>query len=74
MDIQWKLDEDDNILDGFALENVIDTLDLYYGKCVIDEATVRRAVDNILSNQLQDMNFLLENNMDEIIKAVKGRG
>jgi hypothetical protein len=38
---------------------------------VIDEAVVKKTVKDMIEHQLQDLNFLVENNMKEIIKQVK---
>ena len=73
MDREWKLGEDihelDNLLDGFTFDCVITAL--YCGEKVIDEAAVNRVVKDILDSQIQDMRFLIENNMHEIIKRAK---
>jgi len=76
MDREWKLGVDlhetDSLLDGFTFESVITAL--YCGEPVIDESAVKRVVNDILKSQMQDLNCLLENNMNEIIKrAKKGR-
>ena len=73
MEKRWKLGVDvhelDNILDGFTFADVI--LALQCNGKVIDDNTVRRVIAEILEIALQDMNFLLDNNIDEIIKATK---
>ena len=73
--MEWKLDvdlnEQDNLLDGITFEQVI--LDLYAGERVIDENAVKKVVKRILDDRLESMNFLLKNNMDEIIKKAKVR-
>lgn len=73
--MEWKLDvdlnEQDNLLDGITFGQVI--LDLYAGERVIDENAVKKVVKRILDDRLESMNFLLKNNMDEIIKKAKVR-
>ena len=76
MEKVWKLgidlNECDNLLDGFTFEQVITAL--YCGEKIIDKKSVKRVIKEILESQLQDLNCLLENNMNEIIKrAKKGR-
>jgi len=76
MDRTWKLGVDlagyDNLLDGFTFGTVITAL--HCGEKVIDEKAVRKVVKEILDSQLQDLDFLIENNMDKIIaQAKKGR-
>lgn len=76
MDRQWKLGEDmyetDNILDGITFDHVI--LALHCGERVIDEKAVRRVVKEILEIQMQDFEYILNNNIDEIIaRAKRGR-
>jgi len=77
MDRQWKLGEDmhetDNILDGITFDDVI--LALHSGERVIDEKAVKRVVQDIMESQMQDFEYILNNNMNEIIKRAKdGRG
>ena len=76
MDRQWKLGEDmyetDNILDGITFNDVI--LALHSGERVIDEKAVRKVVKEILEIQMQDFEYILNNNIDEIIaRAKRGR-
>ena len=76
MDRQWKLGEDmhetDNILDGITFDDVI--LALHSGERVIDEKAVRRVVKEILEIQMQDFEYILNNNINEIIaRAKRGR-
>lgn len=76
MERQWKLGEDmhetDNILDGVTFDDVI--LALHSGERVIDEKAVRRVVKEILESQMQDFEYILNNNIDEIIaRAKRGR-
>ena len=73
MDRQWKLGEDmhetDNILDGITFDDVI--LVLHSGERVIDEKAVRRVVKEILEIQMQDFEYILNNNINEIIARAK---
>ena len=75
MEREWKLGEDlypeDNILDGITFDDLI----LAVHQCrVVHRATVQAELNQILSQQRQDMMFLLEKNMEVIIqKALEGR-
>ena len=75
MEREWKLGEDlypeDNILDGITYDDLI----LAVQQCrVVNRATVHAELNQILSQQRQDMMFLLEKNMEVIIqKALEGR-
>ena len=73
MDRQWKLGvnhcKHDNLLDGFTFDDVITALQC--NEPVIDEAAVRRTVKNMLELRMQDLEFLLKNNMKQIIKEAK---
>jgi len=73
MEREWKLgtdiDEYDDLLGGFTFESVITAL--YCGERVINEAAVNRVVKDILTSQMQDLDFLLKKNIDEIIKRAK---
>ena len=73
MDRQWKLGEDmyetDNILDGITFDDVI--LALHSGERIIDEKAVRRVVKEILEIQMQDFEYILNNNIKEIIARAK---
>ena len=72
----WKLGDDvlegDSVLDGFSFEDLATAL--YSNEPVIDEAAVRKTVKDIFDRQVEDMNFLIENNMEEIIHLAKGFG
>lgn len=73
MERRWKfgddLIEDDNLLDQVSFRDVI--LAVHYNCRVIDQAAVRKTVKEIQEQRVEDMEFLLERNMDEIIKAAK---
>lgn len=73
---QWKLGEDlstyDNILDAITFDEVIMTVHCNCRK--ITREAVQREFKNILEIRMQDMEYLLNNNIDEIIaKAKEGR-
>lgn len=76
MERQWQLGEDvsehDNLLDGFTFNQLI--VSLHSGSEKVTPAEVRKVVKDMLEIQLEDMWFLVDKNMDEIIKrAMKGR-
>ena len=62
----------DSLLDGFTFEEIIDTL--HCNEHEINEEAVRRVVNEILSENLTNMNELLDNNIQEIIKRAKAGG
>lgn len=68
---KWKLGRDlitsDTILDSVTFDNLIHRLKFSYRKEHINEYLVRREMQDILDRQFKDMEFLLENNMKEII-------
>lgn len=73
---QWKLGEDmhedDAIFDQITFNDII--LALHCGEIVIDEKAVIRVANRIIDERLQDFQYLIRNNMDEIIaEAKKGR-
>lgn len=76
MERNWRLGDDllssDCILDGLTFDDVI--LAAHHTKAVSPE-TVRENLKDVLEGRLEDMWFLVENNMDLIIgAALKGRG
>ena len=76
MDRKWKLGDDlyekDSLLDGFTFEQLI--IALHSGSRQIDRAEVLSVVKEIVEQNMTDLNFLVENNMDEIIeRAMEGR-
>ena len=76
MERNWRLGDDlipsDNILDGLTFDDLI--LATRHTSYVSPEA-VRRNLKDMLEGRLEDMWFLVENNMDIIIQAaLKGRG
>lgn len=73
---EWKLGNDlstsDNMLDGFTFDDVI--LAVHHNCREITPDQVRQQVHEILANRLEDLNYLLENNIEEIMQeARKGR-
>lgn len=75
MDRQWKLGEDlvevDNILDQITFDDVI--LALHHER-VINEQSLQSVVKDIMDQRMQDFEYLLANNVDEIIaRAKRGR-
>lgn len=72
----WKLGEDlhrdDCIFDPITFGELIDTVRCNCKK--IDEAAVEREMNRILDIRMQDMKFLLRNNLNSIAyAAIKGR-
>lgn len=73
---KWRLGEDldrgDNLLDGITFSEVITTV---HCNCKIVTAdAIRSEVKHILEIRMQDMKYLLENNIDVIAEeAMKGR-
>lgn len=77
MERQWKLGEDmhpsDCILDPITFEQII--IALHCNEKVIDEHTVLKVVREAMDSRVQDLHYLVTNNMQEIIaEAKKGRG
>lgn len=73
---KWKLGEDidrhDNLLDGISFDELILTVHCNCRKIIPEE--VEKELDRILEIRMQDMRYLLENNLHEIIEeAKKGR-
>lgn len=72
---QWRLHEDlitsDNMLDGFTFDDVILAL---HTCSTIDKPTAVQVVRDIISQRLQDLEFLFDKNIDIIMaEAKKGR-
>lgn len=75
-DRKWKLGEDlstyDNLLDGMTFDDLI--LAVHCNCRDITPAAVRKELMEIFAGRKQDMIYLLEMNMDEIMaEARKGR-
>lgn len=76
MDKKWRLHEDlntnDSLLDGLTFDDLI--LSAHHTSVVTPE-TVKENLRDMLEQRLEDMWFLVNNNMDIIIReALKGRG
>lgn len=73
---RWKLGEDidrhDNLLDSISFDELIVTV---HCNCrEITQEAVKKELNRILEIRMQDMKYLLEKNVDEIIaEAKKGR-
>ena len=77
MERPWKLGDDlfetDNLLDQVTFDDLI--LAVHCNSRVIDKQAVKRELHEIIESRFEDMNFLLERNLDEIICRAKiGRG
>lgn len=73
---QWKLGDDlsicDNLLDGLTFDDLI--LAVHCNCRSITPAAVRSELKEMLASRKQDLEFLLERNMKEIMaEARKGR-
>lgn len=73
---QWKLNEDmhksDCIFDPITFEDII--LAAHCNERVLDENAIKRVAREILESRLEDFEYLIQNNMNEIIaEAKKGR-
>lgn len=66
---RWKLGSDmltsDTILDPVTFDDLILALKCNYA--YIDETAVRTQMKEILDQRLEDVKYLIENNIDEII-------
>ena len=76
IDRKWKLGEDlstcDNLLDGMTFDDLI--LAVHCNCRDITPNAVRKELMEIIASRKQDMIYLLEMNMDEIMaEARKGR-
>lgn len=73
MDRAWKLGEDlipsDNILDGFTFDDII--LAVRCNFRTVDRAAVLKTAREYLEMRMEDYNFLLRNNLDQIVQIVK---
>ena len=68
----YDLAASDNLLDGITLDDVI--LAVHCNCKTIDRNAIRTQVQEILSQRLEDMNYLLDRNIDQIAEeARKGR-
>lgn len=73
MERSWKLGDDlvtsDNLLDGVTFDDLI--LAVHCNSREISRASVHAELSQILATRKQDMMFLVEKNMDAIIRAAK---
>ncbi len=73
MNRQWKLGDDlhqnDTVFDAIDFENII--LMMQCNEKVKDEEAVWRCFNEIIDSRMMDAKFLVENNIEEIIKASK---
>ena len=73
MDRAWKLGQDlipfDNILDGFTFDDII--LAVRCNCRTVDRAAVLKTAREIMEQRMYDYNYLLRNNLDEIVEIVK---
>lgn len=60
---------EDNLLDGLSFYDVI--LAAHCNCKTIDRNAIRTQVQEILSQRLEDMNYLLDRNIDKLVKIVK---
>lgn len=73
---QWKLGDDmhrdDAIFDEITFRHIIDAL--HCNERVVNENAVWGVVREMLDSRMQDFEYLIKNNMNEIIaEAMKGR-
>ena len=72
---EWKLGKDlttnDTIIDSVTFDDLIQRLKCYYRHGCLNEYLVRREMQDILDRQFKDVEFLLKNNMTEIIALAK---
>ena len=73
---QWKLNEDmhksDCIFDPITFEDII--LAAHCNEKILNENAIKRVAREILESRLQDFEYLIDNNINEIIaEAKKGR-
>lgn len=77
MERVWKLGDDlgrtDSILDGVTFDDLI--LAVHHNCQQITPGAVEQEMKQILEQRLEDANYLVEKNIQEIIEeAMKGRG
>ena len=77
MERNWKLGDDlatsDSLLDGITFDDLILAVHCNC-RCITPDA-VKRELKDMMESRMEDLNYLLERNMDEIIaEAKKGRG
>lgn len=73
MERSWTLGDDlvtsDNLLDGVTFDDLI--LAVHCNSREVNPASVRAELSEILASRKQDMMFLVEKNMDAIIREAK---
>lgn len=73
MDREWKLNKDlstyDNVFDPITFDDII--LALHCNERIIDESAVKKVTKEIMEMRMEDFNFLIKNNVEEIIKLAK---
>lgn len=73
MERSWTLGDDlitsDNLLDGVTFDDLI--LAVHCSSREVNPSSVRTELNKILAIRKEDMTFLLEKNMDAIIRAAK---
>lgn len=76
MERSWRLDEDmltsDSVLDGITFDDIILQLHCNVPKHMLKPCVVRTEIRELLQSRLQDMEFLVENNIDKIIEKAGG--
>lgn len=77
MERNWKLGDDlttsDSLLDGITFDDLI--LAVHCNCRRITPYAVKRELKDMMESRMEDLNYLLEHNMSEIIaEAKKGRG
>lgn len=76
MEREWKLGVDlstqDSLLDGLTFDDLV--LAVHCNCRTVTPAGVRKQLKEMLDSRVQDMNFLMENNMKAIMAAaMEGR-
>lgn len=70
----WRLDVDmlpsDAVLDGITFDDIILQLHCNVPKHMLKPCVVKAEIRELLESRLQDMEFLIENNIDKIIEKV----
>lgn len=77
MERNWKLGDDlatsDSLLDGITFDDLI--LAVHCNCRRITPDAVKHELKDMMESRMEDLNYLLEHNMSEIIaEAKKGRG
>ena len=74
-EIQWKLGDDIHIKDAIFQEITFDEIitTLCCNEPVIDRRAIQRVINEIMDIRTQDFDYILNNNIAEIIAEVKKR-